>query len=95
MVDLPYEDFKKLITEIIQKQVVVLGPQIAILKARNVSGLDVANDGTVNKIEGDPKSKLQELINEYVSLSGLIVRQTMEPLLAKYPGLKIAEGKVE
>jgi hypothetical protein len=55
----------------------------------------VAEDGTVKKIEGDPRVKLQELINEYVALSGLIVKQTMEPLLEKYPGLKIIEEKVE
>jgi len=94
MTEIAKEDFKKLLTEIIQKQVIILGPQIAILKARNVAGLDVADDGTVNKIDGDPSVKLQELINEYVSLSGLIVKKTMEPLLEKYPTLKIAEGKV-
>jgi len=95
MADIMQDDFKKLLTEIIQKQIIILGPQIAILKARNVSGLNVADDGTVNRIEGDPSSKLQELIDEYVSLSGLIVKKTMEPLLEKYPGLKITEGKVE
>lgn len=95
MTDISAEDFTKLLTEIIKKQIIILGPQIAVLKARNVAGLDVADDGTVRKIEGDPKSKLQELINEYVSLSGLIVKKTMEPLLEKYPGLKVNEGKVE
>jgi hypothetical protein len=95
MADIPAEEFKKLLTEIVKKQIIILGPQIAVLKARNVAGLDVSDDGTVAKIEGDPSTKLEELINEYVSLSGLIVKKTMEPLLEKYPGLKIGEGKVE
>jgi len=95
MTDIPAEDFTKLLTEIIKKQIIILGPQIAVLKARNVSGLEVEDDGTVKKIDGDPSSKLQELINEYVSLSGLIVKKTMEPLLEKYPGLKISEGQIK
>ena len=79
------DDYKKLLTEIIQKQVVILGPDIAILKAKNVKGLEMENDGTVKTINGNPAEVLQALINEYVALSGLIVKKTMEPLLAKYP----------
>ncbi len=82
------EDYLKLLTEIIQKQIVVLGPDIALVKARNVAGLEIADDGSVIKISGDPKEALQKLIDEYVSLSGLIVKKTMEPLLQKYPALQ-------
>ncbi len=78
-------DHKKLLTEIIQKQIVILGPDIALMKARSIPGLEVANDGSVLKIEGDPKEALTRLIDTYVSLSGLIVKKTMEPLLSKYP----------
>lgn len=81
------EEYKQLLTEIIQKQVVILGPDIALLKARNVNGLTVGADGTVTEVNGDAQTVLQGLINEYVALSGLIVKKTMEPLLQKYPSL--------
>ena len=81
------DDYKRVISEIIQKQMVILGPDIALLKARNVEGLSVGSDGLVTNLEGDPGTLLQKLIDEYVALSGLIVRKAMEPLLQKYPQL--------
>jgi len=82
-------DYKKLMTEVVQKQAVILGPDIAIMKARNVSELAVADDGSVTEINGDPQAVLQKLIDEYVALSGLIVKKTMEPLLKKYPSVRV------
>ena len=81
------EDYKRVISEIIQKQMVILGPDIALLKARNVEGLSVGSDGMVTNLEGEPSRLLQKLIDEYVALSGLIIRKAMEPLLQKYPQL--------
>jgi len=83
------DDTKRVINEVIQKQKVILGPDIAILKARNVSGLKLSNDGDVEGITGNPREVLKELIDEYVSLSGLIVRKAMEPLLRNYPDLAL------
>ena len=82
--------YQTLAAEIIQKQTVILGPGIAISQARNVEGLTVSDDGSVTNIaEGREQEIVQSLINEYVSLSGLIVKKAMEPLLSKYPSLKI------
>ena len=82
-------DFRQLLTDIIKKQVVILGPDIALLKARNVKGMTVSDDGSVTAISGDPRAVLQSLVDEYVALSGLIVKKAMEPLLMKYPSLKV------
>jgi hypothetical protein len=81
----PNTDYKKLLTEVIQKQMVILGPSISLAKARNVQGLTVADDGTVVNIEGQPQKLIQGLIDQFVQLSGLIVKKTMEPLLSAYP----------
>lgn len=81
------EEYKKLMSELVKKQIIILGPDISLAKARGVSGLTVADDGSVTAITGDPKAALQQLIEEFVSLSGMIVKKTMEPLLANYPGL--------
>lgn len=78
-------DYKKLLTEVIKKQIVILGPTITLAKARNVKGLTVADDGTVTQIDGQPQVLIQGLIDQFVQLSGLIVKKTMEPLLSAFP----------
>lgn len=78
-------DYKKLLTEVIQKQMVILGPGITLAKARNVKGLSVNDSGIVTEIQGPPQELIQGLIDQFVQLSGLIVRKTMEPLLSGYP----------
>lgn len=85
-------DYKKLLTEVIQKQIVILGPSITLAKARNVKGLTVSDDGTVIDMQGSPQELIQSLIDQFVQLSGLIVKKTMEPLLSAYPdGSKIID----
>jgi len=75
-------DYKQLLTDVIKKQMVVLGPNITLAKARNVSGLTVSDDGSVTELKGDPQELIQALIDQFVQLSGLIVKKTMEPLLS-------------
>lgn len=75
-------DHQKLLTDVIKKQIVILGPDITLAKARNVQGLTIADDGTVTAITGDPKLLTQQLVDQFMELSGLIVKKTMEPLLA-------------
>lgn len=75
-------DYKNLLTEVIKKQIVILGPTITLAKARNVKGLTVQDDGTVTDLQGNPQELIQSLIDQFVQLSGLIVKKTMEPLFA-------------
>lgn len=76
------QDYKQLLSQVIKKQIVILGPDITLAKARNVQGLVVADDGSVTDITGDPQQITQKLIDQFVMLSGEIVRKTMEPLLS-------------
>jgi hypothetical protein len=75
------QDYQKLLTEVIRKQIVILGPAITLAKARNVQGLTVTDDGTVTAISGNPQAITQQLVDQFMELSGLIVKKTMEPLL--------------
>ena len=77
-----------LMSEIIAKQSIILGPDIAILKARNVPGLVIDDKGKVVKIKGEPAIALQKLINEYVELSGMIVKNALGSIFEKYPDIK-------
>lgn len=82
------EQYKALLSEIISKQTVILGPTISVLKARNVSGLTVSDDGKVLSIEGNPEDALKQLIDQYVELSGQIVRNALGTIFEKYPSVK-------
>ena len=83
------EQYTELISEIIKKQSLILGPEIAILKARSVSGLMVDNDGKVTGVGDNPRETLQNLVDQYVELSGLIVKNALGSIFAKYPELNI------
>lgn len=83
--------YEALISEIIKKQTVILGPEIAILKARSVMGLMVDNDGKVTGVGDNPKETLQNLVDQYVELSGQIVKNALGSIFAKYPDLNISK----
>ncbi|PJE50520.1 MAG: hypothetical protein COV29_03880 [Candidatus Yanofskybacteria bacterium CG10_big_fil_rev_8_21_14_0_10_36_16] len=82
------EQYKALMSDIISKQAVILGPDIAVLRARNVEGLEVSNEGRVTDIKGDPGQSLEQLVDEYVSLSGQIVKSALGSVFEKHPDIK-------
>ena len=82
------EDYLSLLSDLVKKQMVMLGPSVAISKARKVTGLTVAEDGQVTAISGDPQVALDQLAKEYMNLSGQIAQATLASLLEKYPNLK-------
>ena len=67
---------------------VVLGPNIALDKARKVQGLKINDDGGVLEVSGDPQMVLKGVANEYMNLSGQIAQMTLNSLLEKYPQVK-------
>ena len=80
--------YVSLISEIVAKQAVILGPDIAILKARNVLGLMIDDKGKVTDIKGNPSDAVEQLIDEYVQLSGQIVKSALSSIFTKYPDIK-------
>lgn len=82
------DEYKSLLSDLVKKQMVMLGPSVALAKARKVSALTVGEDGTVSAIAGDAQAALRQLAQEYMDLSGQIAQTTLESLLEKYPGVK-------
>ena len=70
---------------------VILGPNIALDKAKAVTGLSLADDGLVTQLTGDPQMVLKALVNEYKSLSGELATKTLAVLLTKYPNITFQE----
>ena len=81
-------DYKQMLTEIIKKQIIILGPEIAVLKARGVDGLKTSDDGVVTDVTEPEQVVLQKLIDEYVALSGEIVKNAVNSIFQKYPSIK-------
>ncbi len=88
MPEIQQDQYLALMSEIISKQVVILGPSIALVKARNVPELTVSDDGKVTAISGNPEDVLKKLVDQYVELSGLIVKNALGSIFAKYPSIK-------
>jgi len=86
------EDNKKqyllLLSEIIAKEAIIFGPDMAILKARRVASLVIDNNGNVIDIKGYSADAAQELVNEYIKLSEQAVKDVINQVFIKYPQIK-------
>jgi hypothetical protein len=79
------KQYLSLMSEIIDTESVILGQEIAILKAKRVASLVLNNNGKVFDINGYGADAVQELINEYVELSGHVADKIIENIFKKYP----------
>ena len=82
------EQYKAVMSEIIAKQSIILGPDMAIMRAKKVVDVEISDKGEVLNINGDPATALKNLIDTYVELSGQIVRNALGPIFMKYPEIK-------
>ncbi|MFZ2303311.1 MAG: hypothetical protein WAV98_00790 [Minisyncoccia bacterium] len=82
------EQYKAVMSEIITKQSVILGPDMAIARAKKVSGIEVGDKGEVLSVSGDSADALKRLIDTYVELSGQIVKNALGPIFTKYPDIE-------
>lgn len=80
--------YKNMLSDLIKKQMVMLGPNVALSQARKVPGLQVGDDGVVTSINSNPQEILQQVANKYLALSGAIAQMTLDSVIAKYPGIK-------
>jgi hypothetical protein len=82
------EQYKSVMSEIIIKQSIILGPDMAIARAKKVSGIEVGDKGEVLSVSGDAADALKRLIDTYVELSGQIVKSALGPIFTKYPDIE-------
>lgn len=81
--------YQQILTDLIKKQIVMLGPNVSLAQARSVPGLTVSDDGVVTAISGNPQEVLSEVAKKFLSLSGQIAQMTLDSIIAKYPGVRI------
>ena len=76
------QESQKLLTEAIQKQMIILGSEITLTKAHNVPGLTIAEDGTVTSLNGNVGEIITRFLEQFRELSAPLVKKTMQPLLS-------------
>lgn len=77
-----------MLSDLIKKQMIMLGPNVALGTARKVSGITVSEDGTVTDITGEPQVVMEGVANAFMNLSGQIAQMTLKTILEKYPTIK-------
>ena len=68
---------KKVISELIKRQMAILGPDITLARVKNVLGIQVGANGEVVSIDRDPQVVLTDLANQFVELSGSIIKKSI------------------
>lgn len=77
------DNYKKILTELIQKQMNMVGPGIALSIVQKVPAVKVANNGEVLEVNGDPKAALESVANAYIAFSGEISRMILKSIMGK------------
>lgn len=83
-----FGDYKNLITELIQKQMDIFGPNIALDLAQQVPGLGVNEAGELQQLSGDGTLILQDLVDSYAVLSVPVTHSVLQRILEKFPTIK-------
>ena len=79
------DDSKGLFSAVIKKQIEILGTDIVLARVKKVSGINVDQSGNVIIVTGQTQFLLEQLTDQFLELSGLIVKKTMESLLLSSP----------
>ena len=80
----PAQQYKKFLTELVRKHMVIFGANIAREIASSIPGLTVDDTGEVTDITGKPLTALQKLISKYQELSEPVALLQFRILLDQY-----------
>lgn len=79
------DDHTPLIAKLIQSEMTLIGPSVAISIARRVNGLNVGGNGDVLSISGNPQAVLEELTHAYTTFSPEAARLALEYTDSQHP----------
>ena len=83
----PAQTYKKFLTELVRRHMVIFGTNIAKEIAASVPGLEVSETGEVTAINTAPLPVLQKLIAMYQELSEPVALLQFRLLLDNYPDI--------
>ena len=77
-------DYTSVLSEFLQCQIKIFGPQIVHAKIGEIKGLTCDKDGVVKKLVGDPQSILQEVATRLGELSEYAVKGTLDRIVRNH-----------
>ncbi len=80
----PVQTYKKFLTELVRRHMVIFGANIAREIAASVQGLTVDETGEVTAITGPPLTAMQKIISRYQELSEPVALLQFRLLLDQY-----------
>ena len=83
----PAQQYKKFLTELVRKHMVIFGTNIAREIASSVQGLTVDETGEVTNIVGSPIAVIQKIVSRYQELSEPVALLQFRLLIDKYPDI--------
>lgn len=88
------EAYKELISSVIKKEKRIV-KDIAISSARDIDGLEIDDEGNVEKLEREGKEVFEDLYSKYKELgfgtAKVIIKKAIEPVMEEHPDLEIPE----
>lgn len=81
---IPVQTYKKFLTELVRRHMVIFGANIAREIAASVHGLSVDETGEVIAIEGKPLNALQSMVSRFQELSEPVTMLQFRLLLDQY-----------
>lgn len=86
--------YKEIVNAILKSKIMALG-QLAINKARTVSGMQLNEKGEVVLFSADPKQVVDNFLVKFEELSGIIsthiAKISIIKILAKYPDIELPD----
>ena len=80
------KDYHTLLTELIRKQMLILGPIFPIMQARLIKNLKIAENGMVLETTTDPKLIIKEFITQFLNISETLVDLSIKPMIYTFLG---------
>lgn len=74
------KNYQTLLTQIIKDQMIILGPDITLARLRKVPEISVSEDGTVTSLPTNPQKVIQDMINEFVTISPFLTQKMIATL---------------
>lgn len=85
---IPTQKYKKFLSDLIRRHMLILGPNIARDVAFGVQGLVIDSSGDVRELNGDQLLITKDLINGYINLSSPVTQLITYQLLEQNPDIK-------
>lgn len=79
------DEYKEIIAEFIQSQMVIFGPKVANDFASQINGLVVDDTGHVKEFQGSPAEILRNLEQKYVEFAGDVAHKNLLSILHSNP----------